>query len=1250
MDKEKAKQTKNSFGLIIVILLIALVVTTLNIRMIFNVTSRQTEELGTLQMNGIRAELQSTLDAARQDALIVSSEVGLILQRNESTEVLEYYLRTKKDNFSESSCINVYAAGPDWHVIPDFEEPEDFDPAAREWYIGAVQEAGRVYISQPYMDLASDNVCFTVARYLEEADAVVSLDYNLLKVQDYIKAMSEGGRAALIVTEDGRIAGYNDTTQLGKSLADVLPEYVDILELEKNNKNLVVLPQTIDGVKQTVFCSKTENNWYLILCVNTAELYKSSYQQMAWLTLVNAGLILTIVSLYMLSLRNRRKAERALRVREEFLAGMSTELRSPLSAIINNSNPDLNIPAQEGMERIRESALRLSDMVDNLLSYSNIVTTTEKQKKRENDEFHFTGMNKRIRSAIIGIILFTMIISAVIFSASNLRLGNQQLQQESDHYEYALSQWIVEQKSILSMFCNMITANPEILNDYDRCIQFLDDITRNYKDISVVYMTNPEAEHTVMMNNGWQPEEGWYVEERQWYIDTINSQTGFNISSPYFDEQTGLYCVTFSQRVYDKNGRFLGNFGIDFYMDKLIDILGESYTDTGYAFLVDADGSIINHPYAYYQMTQSTSSNILDKNYKNAYANRGAITRIKDYDNATKACIAVQNTDSNFTVVVVRNWWSIYGSIILVCSLFVLLFGICVYAVYYLISRLMKWQVSVNEQLQEAVDSATAAGKAKSQFLAQMSHEIRTPINAVLGMNEMIIRESSENSIKEYAADIQSAGRTLLSLINSILDFSKIEDGKMEIVNIEYDTSSMINDLVNMISERAAKKNLELKLDIDPNLPMTLYGDDMRIRQVITNLLTNAVKYTESGSVTLKMSGNLLEGNRLALNVSVTDTGIGIRDEDKDMLCQSFQRLDQERNHNIEGTGLGLSIVSKLLAMMDSDLKIDSVYGEGSTFYFSVEQGIVTAEPIGDYSKHHAEAMKSMDGSAFLYAPTAQILIVDDNEMNLKVARNLMKRNGIIPETVTSGMQCISAVENKKYDIIFLDHMMPGMDGIETLHQLKHKNLVDEDSVIIALTANAISGAKEMYMEEGFRDYLSKPIDVNRLEQKLVKYLPEEKISYKSTEEKKPMPEEKPGEETTAKEALPETPAAEVPAAEEETGGGLINYELGMGYCANDPEFYREVAEAYLEEADEKLEKLDGFYEAQDWKNYAIIAHAIKSTSLTIGAESLSTLAKEHEFAGKEERAEDIDASYVDFLELYQNVLMELKAKLETME
>ena len=312
----------------------------------------------------------------------------------------------------------------------------------------------------------------------------------------------------------------------------------------------------------------------------------------------------------------------------------------------------------------------------------------------------------------------------------------------------------------------------------------------------------------------------------------------------------------------------------------------------------------------------------------------------------------------------------------------------------------------------------------------------------------------------------------------------------MELVPAKYDVCVVVNDLANSIMERAKTKGLEFELDIDPNLPCALYGDDVRIRQVIMNLLTNAVKYTNEGKVTLSVSVRERNGDSLVMSVSVRDTGIGIHKEDMDKLFESFSRLDEEKNRNIEGTGLGMSIVAGLLDMMGTTLNVESEYGKGSVFSFDLTQKIMDPAPIGDFT-HRIHTKTEADGKEnYIYAPDASVLIVDDSSMNRRVAKALMKRNGIVPDEAASGREAIDKMSQKSYDIVFLDHMMPEMDGIDTLKILQDRNLIPKGCAVIALTANAVSGAREFYMESGFDDYLSKPIEVAQLENKLALWLP----------------------------------------------------------------------------------------------------------------------------------------------------------------
>ncbi len=393
------------------------------------------------------------------------------------------------------------------------------------------------------------------------------------------------------------------------------------------------------------------------------------------------------------------------------------------------------------------------------------------------------------------------------------------------------------------------------------------------------------------------------------------------------------------------------------------------------------------------------------------------------------------------------------------------------------------------DELEKQTKLADAANEAKSNFLANVSHEIRTPMNAIVGMDEMILRESEDDRIKRYAGDIKSACYTLLSIINDILDLSKIESGKMELVPVEYDMSSVINDVVNMTEHKAKDKGLIFELFVEDNVPSVLYGDEIRVRQVMMNLINNAVKYTSVGKVSVKIG---FDHKKSHLRVSVSDTGMGIKKEDMEKLFESFQRLDETKNRNVEGTGLGLNITKNLIEMMGGFITVESEYGKGSVFTFEIVQQVINDTPIGDYNSRLEAARKAEDDHhANLYAPRARVLIVDDNEMNLEVITGLMEETGMQITTALSGRESIEILANNSFQIIFMDQMMPGMSGTEALKQIRNEHLCD-DTPVIALTADAIVGARENYISEGFADYLAKPIMYPELEEMLKKYIPDD--------------------------------------------------------------------------------------------------------------------------------------------------------------
>lgn len=526
-----------------------------------------------------------------------------------------------------------------------------------------------------------------------------------------------------------------------------------------------------------------------------------------------------------------------------------------------------------------------------------------------------------------------------------------------------------------------------------------------------------------------------------------------------------------------------------------------------------------------------------------------------------------------------------------------------------------------NNNLKEMAEVANSANQAKSAFLSNMSHEIRTPINAVLGMDEMILRESREDTILGYAEDIKRAGASLLSIVNDILDFSKIEAGKMDIIPVEYDLESILNDLVTMIRGRAEAKHLKFILKVDESMPALLYGDEIRIKQVITNILTNAVKYTERGSVTFSIGYKKTGDDTIAFRCSVKDTGIGIKKEELDKLFTAFERLDEKRNRTIEGTGLGMNITQQLLHLMNSHLEVESEYGKGSDFSFELEQKVVRWTPIGDFEKRLSEKKVVHENYQQSFeAPDAHILVVDDTEMNLTVIRGLLKETKLKIDTAESGQQCLDMAEEKDYDLILLDHRMPEMDGVETLKRLRQSQKESLHTLpVISLTANAVSGAREFYMEAGFQDYLTKPINPEKLEGCLMHYLPPEKVTAVAKEK-------------------PDTAVMEEDAPEWLLGIEGLDPKVGIELCGG-LQNYMNALTSYVEAGDQNYQNIATLHQEHDTRNYTIKVHALKSSSRIIGAAELSSLAKDLEAAGDKMDWEFIKTHHGQMMKQYRTLL-----------
>ena len=519
------------------------------------------------------------------------------------------------------------------------------------------------------------------------------------------------------------------------------------------------------------------------------------------------------------------------------------------------------------------------------------------------------------------------------------------------------------------------------------------------------------------------------------------------------------------------------------------------------------------------------------------------------------------------------------------------------------------------EQLEKEKNRADVANASKTNFLANMSHEIRTPITAVMGMNELILRETKESATKQYAKDIQGAAKSLLSIINDILDITKIEAGKLTVITAMYDFVQVIKDVTNMIAFKAKVKNLNFDVWVDEQLPRSMMGDDIRLRQILVNLLNNAVKYTHEGNVTLEIRKLPSADEKMAkISFLVKDTGIGIKEEDLRKLCTPFERIEEKRNRNIEGTGLGMSITKQLLELLNSELSVSSVYGEGSEFSFVLEQEVVDSYPIGKLE----ESMELIDEEfrQVFEAPDAKILLVDDNELNRKVFAGLIKRTKIQIDEGANGKECIEKVKQNAYDIIFLDHMMPEMDGVEALHVMKEMDdFPSKNTPVVVLTANAIVGAKEKYLKEGFYAFLEKPIDSLKLENMLLELLDDSLIKEASA----PM---------WTKEQRKELPFVE----------GL-DWMYARTHFHDDEHLVDAVAffvQSIFADAKELEHLFADIQTEAGRKEYRIKVHSMKNSAATIGIVPLAGMAKVLEDAARNGEVEVLESMTPIFIERWK--------------
>jgi signal transduction histidine kinase/response regulator RpfG family c-di-GMP phosphodiesterase len=709
----------------------------------------------------------------------------------------------------------------------------------------------------------------------------------------------------------------------------------------------------------------------------------------------------------------------------------------------------------------------------------------------------------------------------------------------------------------------------------------------HYDPLSGVYAV---IDGILITGSDWIPPDDYSPETRPWYIGAVERNGTIHYSDIYRDEEMDTFCITLSRLLFD-NDKSFGVLAIKLYMTSLYDFTNSlSLMDSGYGVLLNSEIKVVLHP------NESLIGSPLGS-LNDGYGGYAIITENLINDNILTAFNFI-TTDGEKSVAFSKRLFN--GSYI----------GIIAPSESYY-SEVKRMQVIMSLTgfvlmvllcgilafMHIAVRRSDEANKIKSSFLANMSHEIRTPMNAVIGMSELLKHEQLNPRQMGYVTDIHTSAHSLLAIINNILDLSKIESGKLALNPVDFDFHAFIDNISSMFKFVAHKKDLEFKFESDGKLPDYLYGDDIRLRQVLTNICGNAVKFTEKGSVTLKvqvMIGKLM--------FEIKDTGKGIRKEDMSTLFDAFAQVDASKNRGIIGTGLGLSISKSFIEMMGGDIIVDSEYGQGTSFMVMI--------PLVPGNKSNVKNETKFEDVQNIDAPEAEVLVVDDNEFNRKVAVGLLYLYKISAKTASSGKEALEMVQQNEFDVVFMDHMMPEMDGVEATNEIRKLGGKYKQLAIIALTANAIKGAKEMFLENGFNDLVTKPIDVRELNMALEKWLPPEKI------------QRKPEAEIAATE---KKSANRVNQASEETDHFLdalghiaeINTEIGLNHVSGVKQLYFESVSLFCKNLVMECEKMSAFLKNSDIANFSISVHAMKSTLATIGAPSLSEAALKLETASK---------------------------------
>jgi len=708
--------------------------------------------------------------------------------------------------------------------------------------------------------------------------------------------------------------------------------------------------------------------------------------------------------------------------------------------------------------------------------------------KHEGDKYDIRNVMNERRKAV-GFEAAVIIVANLIciFAAAYIVMGygKAKMTVAAEEYGSRLVQWIERQETVTQDIGDAIAADPSVFDNRDSAVEWLAEMEQTHEDITMCYYV-VDPDH-VYISNGWIPDNGEDYYDREWYLGAYGSD-GVYISKPYTDFASGAYCCTFSVAVRDDNGNLLGTVGVDYFIDKLVEVMSQSVSPDGYTFLVASDGAIMNHPNDEYQIKEDRVTQIKDTVYSNLSYD-GKINVIKDYDGRLKVAVALTDETSGFSTVTVRTLYFTFGEIIPMAVILIMTVVVCVSALIIVSNKQLAMYRELNRRTEEALIEAESANAAKTDFISRISHDIRTPIGAILNLTEFAREDIDDRAkISKDIDDIDSSGKFLLSLINDVLDISKVDSGIIELHPSPFDYNDYLNEIKAVMNPMCAEKNITFTVDAKHAGEKYILVDKIRLRQIVLNLLSNSCKYSpENTEITYSSHAEKLDGERLRFTFTIRDQGIGMSEEFQKHMFEDFSQDHQNplRDAHVQGTGLGLPIVKRLVDLMGGTISVESEIGKGSTFTVSFVFDTVDAAEVKKSESQSSAPLRMYSGQ--------KILVVEDNEINTEIATRIFEGLGISPDTASDGQVGVdkfAASAPGYYRAIFMDLQMPGMNGYEAAQAIRGLSRADAASVpIIAMTADAYEQARQKCAEAGMNDYTTKPLDKNAIAELLNKYL-----------------------------------------------------------------------------------------------------------------------------------------------------------------